>query len=218
MSQFKAPSSPLHTASHQPTVPTIITVTEPPSPSPLDVVNALGLAGTPPPLVIAAPDSVPPSTDVDSATKAGNKDDFSFTSAYIVYLRKNHISWSSKKQNTIACSSTEAEYRYVAAIAAELNWVCFLLTDLGLTLSTAPVIYCDNVGATQLSSNQISHSRMKHVAIDFHFIRDQVQSGSLRVAHVSSKDQLADALTKPLSCPLFQSLKDKIGLSCRGLS
>ena len=59
---------------------------------------------------------------------------------------------------------------------------------------------------------------MKHVAIDFHFIRDQVQSGSLRVAHVSSNDQLADALTKPLSRSTFQSLKDKIGLSCRGLS
>ena len=59
---------------------------------------------------------------------------------------------------------------------------------------------------------------MKHVAIDFHFIRDQVQSGNLRVAHVSSKDQLADALTKPLSRQLFQSLKDKIGLASRGLS
>ncbi|KAI9156543.1 hypothetical protein LWI28_008344 [Acer negundo] len=85
-------------------------------------------------------------------------------------------------------------------------------------VSTAPVIYCDNVGATQLCSNPIFHSRMKHVAIDFHFIRDQVQSGSLRVAHVSSKYQLADALTKPLSRPIFQSLKAKIGLSRRGLS
>ena len=74
------------------------------------------------------------------------------------------------------------------------------------------------MGATQLCSNPVFHSRMKHVAIDFHFIRDQVQSGSLRVSHVSSTDQLADALTKPLSRPLFQSLKDKIGLSCRGPS
>ncbi|KAK0573321.1 hypothetical protein LWI29_006391 [Acer saccharum] len=105
---------------------------------------------------------------------AGNKDDFSSTSAYIVYLGKNPISWSSKKQNTIARSSTEAEYRSVAATAAELNWVCFLLTDLGLKVSTAPVIYCDNVGATQLCSNPIFHSRMKHVAIDFHFIKDQL--------------------------------------------
>ncbi|KAK0597079.1 hypothetical protein LWI29_021647 [Acer saccharum] len=134
---------------------------------------------------------------------AGNKDDFSSTSAYVVYLGRTPISWSSKKQTTIARSSTEAEYRSVAATAAEINWVCFLLTDLGLSLSSVPVIYCDNVGATQLCSNPVFHSRMKHVAVDYHFIRDQVQFGSLRVAHVSSKDQLADALTKPLPRPLF---------------
>ena len=149
---------------------------------------------------------------------AGNKDDYSSTSAFVVYLGKNPISWSSKKQNTIARSSTEAEYRTVASTAAELNWVCFLLTDLGLTLPTAPIIYCDNVGATQLCSNPIFHSRMKHVAIDFHFIRDQVQTGSLRVAHVSSKDQLADALTKPLPRSNFQTIKSKIGLASRGPS
>ena len=53
---------------------------------------------------------------------------------------------------------------------------------------------------------------MKHVAIDFHFIRDQVQSGSLRVAYVSSSNQFADALTKPLSQTQFITLKTKIGL------
>jgi hypothetical protein len=59
---------------------------------------------------------------------------------------------------------------------------------------------------------------MKHVAVDYHFIHDQVQSGQLRVAHVSSADQLADFLTKPLSTSTFQLFHDKIGLSDRGLS
>jgi hypothetical protein len=80
------------------------------------------------------------------------------------------------------------------------------------------VIYCDNIGATQLSSNPIFHSRMKHVAVDYHFIRDQVQSGQLRVTHVSSADQLTDLLTKPLSTSTFQLFRDKIGLSDRGPS
>lgn len=146
---------------------------------------------------------------------AGNQDDFSSTSAHIVYLGRNAISWSSKKQRTIARSSTEAEYRSVAATTAELNWICLLLHDLGISLSTSPVVYCDNVGATQLCSNPLFHSRMKHVAIDFHFIRDQVQRGSLRVAHVASADQLADALTKPLPRPRFLLLKAKIGLLSR---
>ena len=59
---------------------------------------------------------------------------------------------------------------------------------------------------------------MKHVAIDYHFIKDQVQSGLLRVAHVSSTDQLADLLIKPLPTSQFLLLRDKIGLSTRGLS
>lgn len=144
---------------------------------------------------------------------AGNKDDYTSTSAYIVYLGLNPISWSSKKQRTVARSSTEAEYRSVAATAAELRWICSLLTELSVSIPTAPVIYCDNVGATHLCSNPVFHSRMKHIAIDYHFIRDQVQSGALRVTHVSSEDQLADCLTKPLPRTRFQLLKTKIGIS-----
>ena len=103
---------------------------------------------------------------------AGNKDDYTSTSAYIVYLGSHPISWSSKKQRTVARSSTEAEYRSVAATTSELNWICSLLTELGVTLPKLPVIYYDNVGATYLCSNPVFHSRMKHVAIDYHFIRD----------------------------------------------
>ena len=143
----------------------------------------------------------------------GNKDDFSSTGAYIVYLGRNPVSWSSKKQRTIARSSTEAEYRSVADTASELSWVYSLLNELHQPISHTPVIYCDNIGSTQLSSNPVFHSRMKHVSIDFHFIRERVQSGKLRVCHVASEDQLADALTKPLSRHKFDNLKFKIGLT-----
>ncbi|KAL9427000.1 hypothetical protein AB3S75_033727 [Citrus x aurantiifolia] len=115
----------------------------------------------------------------------------------------------------------EAKYRSVAATAttaAELRWVCSLLAELGVTLQSSLVVYCDNIGATQLSSNHVFHSRMKHVTVDYHFIREHVQSGLLRVAHVSSVDQLADLLTKPLPRSQFLLLRDKIGLSTRGLS
>ena len=148
-------------------------------------------------------------SDVDWA---GDKDIFCSIDVYVVYLDINPIFWSSKKQRTVARSSTEVEYRSVANTVAELNFICYLLTDLGISLPSCPVIYYDNIGATQLCSNPIFHSRIKHVAIDFHFITDQVQNGALRVAHVSSKDQLADALTKPLPRQHFLQLKHKIGL------
>ncbi|RVW99354.1 Retrovirus-related Pol polyprotein from transposon RE2 [Vitis vinifera] len=144
---------------------------------------------------------------------AGNKDDYTSTSAYIVYLGRHSLSWSSKKQRTVARSSIKAEYRSVAATTSEINWICSLLIELGVTLPTPHVIYCDNVGVTYLYSNPIFHSRMKHVAIDYHFIRDQVQSSVLRVTHVSSTDQLADVLTKPLPRSRLQEFRVKIGVS-----
>lgn len=149
-------------------------------------------------------------TDADWA---GDSDDYVSTNAYIAYIGNNPISWSSKKQTGVARSSTEAEYIAVANAASELRWICSLFTDLGIPLPTVPVLYCDNVGATYLSANPIFHSRMKHLALDYHFIRDNVRSGILRVSHISTKDQLADALTKPLSGPRFTELSSKIGVT-----
>ncbi|RVW73045.1 Retrovirus-related Pol polyprotein from transposon RE1 [Vitis vinifera] len=88
-----------------------------------------------------------------------------------------------------------------------------LHSELGVTLPTLPVIYCDNVGATYFYSNPVFHSRMKHVAINYYFIQNQVQSGALRVTHVSSADQLANALTKPLLRSCFHELQIKMGVS-----
>ncbi|CAA7042096.1 unnamed protein product [Microthlaspi erraticum] len=149
-------------------------------------------------------------TDADWA---GNKDDYTSTSVYVVYLGSHPVAWSSKKQTGVARSSTEAEYRALAASTSEICWISSLLSELGLSSSSKPVIYCDNIGTTYLAANPVFHSRMKHIALDFHFVRQFVQSGQLRVTHVTSADQLADALTKPLPRSRFQTLSVKIGLS-----
>lgn len=120
---------------------------------------------------------------LSDADWAGDTDDFVSKNAYIVYLGSTPISWSSKKKNGVAHSSTEAEYRFVANTASELSWVSSLLHELGVQQPSTPTIYCDNVGATYLSSNPVFHSRMKHLALDFYFVRNNVQSGALRVTH-----------------------------------
>ena len=144
---------------------------------------------------------------------ARDTDDYISTTAYIVYLGKNAISWTSRKQRTRARSSTEAEYRAVANTTAELLWVRNLLEELGCKVPQAPVIYCDNAGATYVSANPVFHSKMKHLGLDYHFVRENVQAGLLRVSYISTRDQLVDALTKPLSRATYTSLVRQIGLS-----
>lgn len=137
-----------------------------------------------------------------------NKDDYTSTTGHIVFLGKNPIIWSSKKQKLIARSSTEIEYKAIAA-TVELMWVQNLLSEFDFAVSTIPVDKCDNTGATNLCANPIFHSKA------YHFIWEQVQNGTSRVSHVHSSDQLADVLTKHLSRPQLESLIFKIGFTER---
>jgi len=117
-----------------------------------------------------------------------------------MFLGSNLLSRTSKKQPTISRSSTESEYKALANATAELLWIQSLLKKLGIFLESAPILFCDNIGATYLTSNPMFHARTKHIAIDFHFVRDLVAQKSLIVKFLSSKDQLADVFTKALNC------------------
>jgi len=157
--------------------------------------------------------SSPALTCFSDADWAGSLDDRKSTSAYLLFLGHTPISWSSKKQRAIARSSTEAEYRALATAAAESMWLLSLFEEMKFTLPQPPLLLCDNLGATQLSFNPVQHSRMKHIQIDIHFVRDLVEKKILNVRHVHINDQLADLLTKPLSRQRTDYLRNKIGLS-----
>ncbi|XP_019171428.1 PREDICTED: uncharacterized protein LOC109166983 [Ipomoea nil] len=163
-------------------------------------------------LRLAASDAPPTLHAFSDFDWAGCSVDRKSTAGYAVFLGPNLVSWTSMKQRTVARSSTEAEYKGLADVAAEVVWVQSLLRDLGLHHSTVPVLWCDNLGATYLCANPVFHARTKHVEVDYHFVRDKVASGDLKVNFVSTHDQLADIFTKALSTARFDDLRAKLGV------
>ena len=136
------------------------------------------------------------------------------TSGYCVFLGKNLLSWSSKRQPTLSRSSAEAEYRGVANAVAETCWLRNLLHELHTPLFSATLVYCDNVSAVYLSSNPVQHQRTKHIEIDIHFVRDLVAAGQVRVLHVPSRYQYADIFTKGLPSALFEEFHSSLSVRC----
>ena len=127
-----------------------------------------------------------------------------------MYLDSTPISWKSVKQRTVARSSTEAEYKALVDGTAEILWIRSLLAELWISTSSMTMLWCDNLGATFLSANPVFHARTKHVEVDYHFIRDRVAKREIQVRFISSKDQLADVLTKPLPPVSFAYFRSKL--------
>ena len=121
------------------------------------------------------------------------------TSGYVAFLGHIPISWKSKKQGTVSCSSAQAEYRVMASVTSELLWLCTLLLDLKASLPNAMSLICDNEVALHIAANPVFHERTKHIKIDCHFIRDRLLNNELRTSHVCSSDQIGDLFTKTLS-------------------
>ena len=86
----------------------------------------------------------------------------------------------------------------------------YLIQELNLSVSSSPILWCDNLGATYLAANPVFHQRSKHIEIDIHFVRDMVLSQSLRICYVPTVSQIADILTKGLSASRFKHLRSKL--------
>lgn len=129
-----------------------------------------------------------------------------------VYIGSNLLTWIAKKQPTITRSSTEAEYRSLVLASVKISWLQQLLTDLGISLSSLRVLYCDNQSALSLASNPVFHARIKHIEIDCHFVQEKVVNKELTIQFVTSEEQVINIFTKVLCSPRFLQQRSKLQL------
>jgi hypothetical protein len=141
----------------------------------------------------------------------GCKVDWKSTSGTCQFLGRSMVSWSSKKQTSVALSPAEAEYVAAGQCCAQLLWMRKTLRDFGYNLSKVPLL-CDNESAIRLVDNPVEHSRTKHIDIRHHFLRDHQQKGDIDIYHISIENQLADIFTKSLDEKTFCRLRSELNV------
>jgi hypothetical protein len=126
-------------------------------------------------------------------------------------LGRSLVSWTSKKQNSVALSTAEAEYIVAGACCTQILYMKQSLLDYGVVLEKVPLL-CDNESAVKIANNLVQHSRTKNIDIRHHFRRDHVVNGDIILEGVRSKDQLADIFTKPLDKTRFCMLRNELNV------
>jgi hypothetical protein len=147
-------------------------------------------------------------TDADGASQHHRHS----ISGYVFMINGGAISWSSKKQPIVALSTTEAEYIAATHAAKEAIWIRMFLTEITRLLAHPTTLYCDNQSAISVSKNDQYHARMKHIDIQYHFIRDVAARRLISVGYCPTNDMPADMLTKALPAPQITHLRTTVGL------
>jgi hypothetical protein len=121
------------------------------------------------------------------------------------------VSWASKKQNSVALFTAEVEYIVIGHCCSQLLWMRQTLRDYGYKLTKVPLL-CDNESAIRIADNPVEHSRTKHIAIQYHFLRDHQQKGAIEISYINTKEQLVDIFTKPLDEKTCTKLRHELNI------
>ncbi|GAA0172743.1 transmembrane signal receptor [Lithospermum erythrorhizon] len=147
-----------------------------------------------------------------NADWAGAIDDRRSISGNSTIIWGNLITWRSKKQNVVARSSAEAEFRAMAHRVCEAIWIKGLCEELNIQYDGPIQLYYDNQFGISIAHNPVQHDRTKHVELDRHFIKEKIEGNIIKIKHVNTGEQLADMLTKGLSEKTLSQLLNKLGL------
>lgn len=144
---------------------------------------------------------------------AGDELNRKSTSGFLFKLfDQNTISWNTRRQNSVATSSTEAEYMALYEGVKEACWLKSLLSSIHLNMSNPIVIYEDNNGCIAIANNPTDHKRSKHIDVKYHFSREKVEQKVITLKYIPTGQQLADAFTKPLPAVQFLKIRKQMGL------
>ena len=122
------------------------------------------------------------------------------------------VSWRSKQQPIVTTSTCHAEYVAACEASRECVWIRELLSEMGLKCTEPTTLYEDNEAALFLSENPATTDRSKHIRLRWHYLRQCVRDGTLKLKRVETKKNPADALTKAVGGPVLQMMRDSIGL------
>jgi hypothetical protein len=143
-----------------------------------------------------------------------DQDDSKSQSGYVFTINVGVVSWKSSKQETVADSTTEAEYIVASEAAKEGVWIRKFLSELGVfsSVSSPLDLYCDNNGAIAQAKEPRNHQKNKHVLQKFHLIQETVGRGDIKICKVHTSLNVADPLTKPLPQPKHEAHMRAMGI------
>jgi hypothetical protein len=133
------------------------------------------------------------------------------TSGACHFLRRSLVSWSSKKQNSIALSTVKVEYIAAGSCCTQIIYLKQSLVDYNIKLGSVPLL-CNNESAVKIAKNPVLHSRTKHIDIRNHFLREKEANGDIALQNVRSEEQLVDIFTKPLNERTFARLRNELNV------
>lgn len=151
-------------------------------------------------------------TGYSDADWASDVDDRRSCTGYVFKLSNSAITWASRRQQTVALSSTEAEYMAMSSAIQEAVWIKQLAGELDSNLRKPITLYCDNQSALRLAELDAYRPRTKHIDIRFHFVREMVLNHKVKIEFIASERNVADSLTKPVTKDKFNFCANEMGL------